>query len=299
MPAAGRFSRSWIEDLPHPGRGPVPEGGPGAAKSWGSRVREAMRLQGRKILITRTARQSDEFRRLLRAEGAELLEVPTIEIQPRRDDAVRQTSQRLAAYDWVVFTSGNAVDTFLDQLEAQQREAWKKELSWPRICAVGPATSRRLRQWQMPVHLIPEVYRAEGVVAAFRSRYPRGMKGVRVLFPAAGGARPVIPEELSRLGAEVDSLAIYDTVLPSDGAQRLRAALAQQPDLITFTSSSTVQNFVALAEPSGDLSRYRCAAIGPVTAQTARDCGLSVEVLPEESTIPALVGAVLDYFSRQ
>ncbi len=258
-----------------------------------------MRLSHRTILITRSAKQSETFRQLLEAEGARVLEVPTIAIQPRTDGTAAETISSLPRYHWVVFTSANAVEVWLNQIGKPLLDRWRAGDGLPRICSVGPATSRTLARWKLAAALVPEVFQAEGVVEAFRQSYPQGMKGIEVLFPAASGARQVIPEELRRLGAAVDFVPIYDTVPPPDGTARLEAALAQQPDLVAFTSSSTVHNFCAMTEDGPDLSRFHYAAIGPITAEAARDHGLLIEVQAPESTVPALAEAIASFFAEK
>ncbi len=250
-----------------------------------------MRLKGRTILITRSAEQAPELCGLLEAEGARVLAVPTIKIRPRPEAASQLAD--LSGYDWLIFTSTNAVDIFLELRSGMgSRGTVIPASDSPRICAVGPATADRLRESDLKVDLVPEIYRAEGVVAAFRDLYPDGLQRLRILFPAASGARRLIPDELSKAKARVDFVPIYDTVAPEDGAGILRAALDQGPDLVVFTSSSTVRNFVSMAgnRVSSGLS---CAVIGPVTAATARELGLTVSVIPDESTIPALASAIV------
>ena len=171
-----------------------------------------------------------------------------------------------------------------------------------KIAAIGPATRQAIEQHGVKVNVVPKEYVAESVVASLR----RKVKGKRVLLARAKVARDVIPRELRRLGARVDVVEAYETVVPQASRQRLRTALASQnrrPDWITFTSSSTVRNFVALlggkaaAESPATTSamedkRVRLASIGPVTSSTLRELGLPVDIEAAEYTIPGLIKAI-------
>lgn len=260
---------------------------------------EAKPLAGRTILITRTKSQSTAFREQLDRAGARVLEVPAIEIRPRMSPELDQAVLQLETYDWLFFTSANAATIFADQA-ARLRPGFRPEsLESPHICAIGPATSEKIQAYGYRVALVPAVYQAEGVIEEF-VRFLKGkLEGVRILLPRAARAREILPEELRRRGAVVDLIPVYDTVLPGGMAESLQDLLRHADiDLITFTSSSTVHNFVQAAGPDADLSRFQFAAIGPITAATAKEYGLPIAVLPHNWTVPDLAQAIIRYFRR-
>lgn len=248
-------------------------------------------LEGRTILITRSRTQSGDLRALLEERGATVLEVPTIEIRVRSGAEIDEAIAHLCDYDWLIFTSANGAQIFFE------RAGQLGVKRFPRICAIGPATRRQVEAYGCQVDLLPELYQAEGVLKSFLEFHQGAVEHLKVLLPRAGQARDVLPQELRRRGARVDVLAVYDTVVPRDGRQCLQEALrCGSPDLITFTSSSTVRHLLRLAEEEG-LKDLRCAVIGPITAATAREHGLQVVVEAKSFTIPGLVRAIESYFS--
>ena len=180
----------------------------------------------------------------LRDQGAEVLEIPFIEIRkPRSYKALDDALKRLSEYDWLILTSVNGVDALWERL--RKLHLGGKAMRYLKVAAIGPATRQAIEQHGVKVNVVPREYMAESVVASLR----RKVKGKRVLLARAKVARDVIPRELRKLGARVDVVEAYETVIPQASRQRLRAALAsrsRRPDWITFTSSSTVRNFVAL-----------------------------------------------------
>lgn len=251
-------------------------------------------LAGRKILITRTRSQASEFASLLIERGAEVFEIPTIEIVPIQSRELDSALQSLSSYDWLFFTSVNGVECFfrrateLDCLPA----------SMPKICTIGPATSEKVRQFGFEVTLQPALYQAEGVLDAFSAFHSGGISGLRILLPRARVAREVLPEQLRSGGAVVDLVPVYETIAPVQNRVRLEEILKEHPpDMVTFTSSSTVHNFVEIAGGTERIRALRYAAIGPITAETAREYKLEIAVMAEESTIPALARAIEQYFS--
>jgi len=257
---------------------------------------EAKPLFGRRIVLTRPRRQAGTFADALEAAGAEVVPFPTIETVPPDtyeplDDALR----RPAAFDWVVFTSVNGVDAFMTRRRALGGDirAWHAA----RIAAIGPQTAQALTDLGLQVAVLPDEYRAEAVVAALREA---GVSGGRVLLPRAARARDVLPRELQRLGATVEDVAAYQTVLPAlPDTDAVRALFARgRVDLVTFTSSSTVHNFAAVfgADCPAVLGPAPVGCIGPVTADTARGYGLTVAVQPTAYTIPAFTDAIIAYF---
>lgn len=169
----------------------------------------------------------------------------------------------------------------------------------PAVCAIGPATADRVRDYGGRVDLVPSRYQAEGILESFLERNPVPLSGLRILIPRASRARSILPRRLRELEAEVDVLPVYDTIVPPGSREKLSQVLRnQEPDLVTFTSSSTVRHFVSLAEDPQRLKRYRYAAIGPITAGTAEEHGLQVVVQAGKSTIPDLVEAIVCYFEK-
>ncbi len=252
-------------------------------------------LTGRTIWITRSAAQASQFSELLEAAGARVVETPTIEIRPRMSPQLDAAIQNLQRFDWLMLTSPNGAEIFLGR--AAELGQVPPQGRFPRVCTIGPATARVVESFNLGVDLTPSVYQAEGVLDDFANYHQGGIEGLRILLPRASKAREILPDELRRQGARVDLIPVYDTVVPEEGRQRLREALqGPPPDLVTFTSSSTVHNFVALADEEEKLKSLRYAAIGPITAATAAEYGLRVVVQPSKSTIPDLVEAIRESF---
>ena len=255
-------------------------------------------LENRTILITRARGQAPEFRRMLEQQGAHVVELPTIEIRPRPDSDLDLAVQGLDHCDWLMFTSSNAVEIFLDR--AQQLERLPIESSntaLPKICTIGPATAEKVESYGYSVDLVPRLYQAEGVLEDFLNFHEGQIKGLRILIPSASEARELLPRTLRGHGADVNLVPIYDTVIPEESYSQLKQLLnTDSPDMITFTSSSTVKNFVALAEGVQEIQEYPCAVIGPITAETATEFSLNVVVHPEKSTLTEMVEAMGRYF---
>jgi uroporphyrinogen III methyltransferase/synthase len=254
-------------------------------------------LFGRRIVITRPRAQAAEFAEQLEAWGAEVIPFPTIETVPPPtfaplDDAIR----RVADFDWVVFTSVNGVRVFFDRLQAIGADV--RDWHRARVAAIGPQTAKALQRYCLRVEMIPDEYRAEAVVAAL---VQGGVAGKRILLPRAAGARDVLPVQLREHGATVEDIATYTTALPSGVATELRAELlGGGADLITFTSSSTVRNFVAIFKEdlAQVLAHATVGCIGPVTAATAHRYGMRVDIQPSAYTIAAFVEAILRYYTE-
>ncbi|MGA2181776.1 MAG: uroporphyrinogen-III C-methyltransferase [Bryobacteraceae bacterium] len=250
---------------------------------------ERLPLFGTRIAITRAPSQAPELRGRLESLGAEVVDLPMISIQPPADPAPLDAAiARLAEYDWIVFTSANGVRFFLDGLDRSPHDLRSLRA---RICAIGPATRRAVEDLHLKVDLMPDEYVAEALVAAFAQQ---DLRGRRILLPRAAVARDVIPVELARLGAEVDVVEAYRNVPPPDAAERIRAVFSavRQPAWITFTSSSTVNNFIEIAG-RGVLEGVRAASIGPVTSATLRSHGIEPAAEAREFTIDGLIAAVL------
>ena len=253
-------------------------------------------LQGRTIVITRAAAQAQRFVDLLEAEGARVLAAPTIAIDPPPSwellDAALDT---IDSFTWVVFTSVNGV-AMVDRRLTARRLGWTG-IGRRRVAAIGPATAEALAEHGVRADVVPGEYRAEGLVARLRAEL---RPGERVLLPRAAQTRDVLVQELRRAGADVAEVAVYVTRKVDRDAGRLREALANRTvHAVTFTSSSTARNFAELFsddERRALLSGVTVASIGPITAATAAEYGLTTDVMPGEYTIPALTRALVDYF---
>jgi len=236
----------------------------------------------------------------LAALGAEIRVFPVIEIREIADKGALDTAlDHLDEYAWIIFTSAYGVRFFLDQMA--ERGIAIERCNGRRICAVGPATAAALENRGVRVTVIPGEYVAEGVLTVLQKQQESlgGLAGVRILLPRARQARDLLPNTLARLGAQVDRVACYETVLPAVDAHRVQAVLRKPPDLLVFTSSSAVRNFTAILGIEGArgvLDQSTVAALGPVTARTLADCGKQAEIQPRENTIPSLLEAIGCYF---
>ncbi|MGH8071592.1 MAG: uroporphyrinogen-III synthase [Candidatus Entotheonellia bacterium] len=254
-------------------------------------------LLGKKILITRSREQASRFAALLREYGAEPIEVPTIQIVPPSSwESLDRAIAAIRAYDWLIFTSVHGVQAFFARFDAQGRQL--ADLQGLSVCAIGPATTNELRSRGLEVDVMPSEYRAEAVVESL-STFALG--GKRLLIPRAAVARDVLPRALAAYNARVDVVEAYRTILPSDSlAPETRRLVVQGAiDVVTFTSSSTVTNFMTLIGEA-DLPQLLRAAviacIGPITAETARSYGLTPTIVSDEYTIPALARAIVGYY---
>lgn len=253
-------------------------------------------LCGKRIVVTRAAEQAGEFSATLAALGATVLECPTIRlVEPESWQLLDLAIRELRSYDWVVLTSGNAVRFFFQRLASLGLDA--RALSGCRVCAVGPKTADEIRSYGIKPDLVPTDYKAEGVVEEF-SRLD--MHNSRVLFPRADKARDVIPRELKRMGAHVDSPVAYRNIFPERLPPETLFALEKRSvDCITFTSSSTVQNMAAMLGEELMLDMLKgvtVASIGPITSKSCRDLGLKVDIEPESHTLDALAEALEAHF---
>lgn len=263
-----------------------------------SRAIEERPLEGRTIVITRARAQAQRFAQLLEAAGARVLQAPTIVIEPPASWELLDTALgALDSFTWVVFTSVNGV-AMVDRRLSARGLAWAA-IARKRVAAIGPATAEALAEHAVRVELVPTEYRAEALVEALRRLVG---PADRVLLPRAKETRDVLVVELRRLGVTVTEVPAYQTRRIEDGVVRLREALASgSVDAVTFTSSSTARNFAEQFsdnERSAWRGRIAIASIGPITAATAAEYGLSTDVMPSEYTIPALARALADYFAR-
>src|SRR5919202_946203 len=262
-------------------------------------------LRGRTVMITRARAQAAEFAAALEGYGARVVACPTIEIvAPESYAELDAAVENLFGYDWLVFTSANAVEHFLRRLGALGREVG--ELDPLRVCAVGEATAERLVAAHVHVDVVPQKFQAEGVFEAIETYLGgRGQfEGLNFLLPRAAVARDFLPRALEGAGARVHALPAYRTVRPetTDRARVEALLVGGGVDCVTFTSSSTVHNFAQLFDTRdlrGLLAGVRVACIGEVTAQTAAEYGLRADIRPAESTAAALARAVADFYSSR
>ncbi len=255
-----------------------------------------MKLNGKRIIVSRAKEQAGSLSNLLHEEGADVLEIPFIEIRPPQSfEALDKAIENLMAYDWLILTSANGVAAFFSRLEKQGKS--EADLLHLKIVAIGPATRKVIEKHGIPVDVMPKEYVAEAVVEELRGQLA---KGERVLLVRAKVARDVIPNSLRELGVKVHVMEAYETVVPESSKTAIREALQDEkhkPFAITFTSSSTVKNFVELVGEenvqSSLLDGVKLCSIGPVTSATLREFKLRVDVEAKEYTIPGLVAAIL------
>lgn len=252
---------------------------------------EKLPLFGKRIAVTRTRQQAGELVRQLRELGADAYEMPTIRIEPAPNK--REFYELVAdahIYDWIVFTSPNGVDAFFKAFFEIYRDA--RDLGGARIAAIGPATADRVRSFHLQVDVQPEKYVAEAIIDELQKE--TSVENLKFLLARAEGAREVLATQLTKLGAIVDEGVAYRTVPETDdvsgGIRRFREEGA---DMITFTSSSTAENFAALKLPLPE--KLKVASIGPVTTKTVRKLGLDVDVEAPQHDIPGLVKAITKY----
>jgi len=282
-------------------------------------------LSNIRVLVGRARHQASTLSGELRKRGAEVIEIPFIEIhKPKSFKPLDAALNNLESYDWLILTSVNGVEAMWERMKKLSREEGKireghefTRAAKPakletalaagglRITAIGPATQKAIEQRGAKVDVVPKEYVAESVVRSLRRR----VKGKRVLLVRAKIARDVIPKELRKAGAHVDVVEAYETVVPDSSRRRLQAALSnpyKRPQVVTFTSSSTVRNFVALlggimsakrtlrlAQQSTAQNGVLMASIGPVTSSTLREMGLRADISAREFTIPGLVDAIV------
>ncbi len=255
-------------------------------------------LDGRTIVVTRAAAQAQRFTQLLEEAGARVLEAPAIVIAPPPSwEPLDAALDALGTFTWVIFTSVNGV-AMVDRRLSARGLAWAA-LAGRRVAAIGPATADALAEHGVRPDLVPGEYRAEGLLERLRGVIT---PADRVLLPRAAQTRDVLVTGLRRLGAQVTEVPAYATRRADAGAARLREALAAGAiDAVTFTSSSTARNFAEMFtddERRSWLGRVTVASIGPITAATATEYGLTTTVMPGEYTIPALARALAEHFAR-
>ena len=260
---------------------------------------EERTLFGKKLVVTRTRDQASDLVASLEENGANCLEFATISLQP--PDSWEELDHALAdpgKYQWIIFTSINAIDAFFNRLQHHGLDS--RSLHNCRVAAVGRVTADCLLAHGIAADLLPDDFTGEGLAAALEAE---GVAGQEILLPRALKAREVVPERLRAAGAVVTVAPVYQNVRPSGHDAELKAKLeAGEVDMVTFTSSSTVNNFVMMlgvadsAELAGLMQGVEIAAIGPITAKAVVKHGLKVDVQPETYTIPAMVEAIVNHY---
>ncbi len=257
-------------------------------------------LAGKTAVLACSELKSETLTAGLEALGARVITFPVISIRALADtSALDAALDNLGAYTWVVFTSGYGVQFFLRRLREKGTPEGLSGL--PLICAIGPSTAAMLEAAGLVVSLVPEEFVAEGVIHALSQQGGRlsSLSGMRILMPRAREARDVLPHALKTAGALVDVVPCYENALPQVEPDRLRALLAQSPDLLVFTSSSAVRNFVTLTggEPGKKLLADKAtAALGPITARTLASYGKEADIVPQENTIVSLIKAIARHY---
>lgn len=253
-------------------------------------------LFGKRILVTRAREQASVLSEKLEALGAEAWEYPTIAIKEPADSALLDKAiSEAGTYDWMIFTSANGVHAFFKRLKALKLDI--RSLGAVKICAIGPKTKELLEDKGLQVAVMPEVFRAEAVAEALK---PLVKAGEKVLLPRADIARDVLVTTLKEMGLEVNEVIAYETVAADTDDNFLIEKMEQKGiHVVTFTSSSTVRNFMKLIGGRKDLlNGVTIAAIGPVTAETAEKLGLKADIVADEYTIDGLVQALVKYYQK-
>jgi uroporphyrinogen III methyltransferase / synthase len=255
-------------------------------------------LFGKRILVTRARHQASALSRLLEVRGSRPIELPLIQIQDMEPNPELEAAiSNLAQYNWIIFTSTNGVESFFARLRRSRLDA--RIFKDIKIGVIGPATASALEQKGLIADFYPEVYTSEKIVEGFRKM---GVRGNRILLPRADIADRYLSTELTRLGATVQEIPAYRTAPVSTNNKLLELLNADEIDVVTFTSSSTVANFITAAkdtlQPSGKVN-FKAACIGPKTAAAAARAGLRVDILAQEQTIPGLVKAIENYYRKE
>jgi uroporphyrinogen III methyltransferase/synthase len=260
---------------------------------------ESRPLFGKGVLVTRPREQAPALSNLLAELGAEPIECPTLEICPPDSWVpVDESIQELSSYDWIIFTSVNGVKAFMGRLWFHQKDA--RSLGNAKVCCIGPRTEEEANRWGLRADLVPKEFQAEGILDALGGL---SIQGQRILIPRAKVAREILPEQLRELGATVRVVHGYQAV-PPDSAREPISHRFRNLDIqyLTFTSSSTVKNFCQLFSDRQELQKLTqhatVACIGPITAKTVEEEGLSVDIVAAQNTVPALVDAIVAHASH-
>ena len=259
---------------------------------------ETLPLAGKTVVVTRAEDQAESFFQLLQDAGAEAYGFPVIQtVAPESWAPLDKALGRLKDYHGLIFTSTNGVKFFLQRLKATRSDI--RELQGVRIYTIGPKTEDALAELGILVDVVPKDYVAESLITSLQQE---NIQGKRFLLPRAKVAREILPAQIRAMGAEIDVVPAYQTIVPSndidDFVRRLQAGTI---DVITFTSSSTVTHFLQIlgAEHLPFLKHVQIACIGPITADTARKNGLSVDILPKEYTVDGLATAIREFYAAE
>ena len=247
-------------------------------------------LFGKRILVTRARSQASKLTAKLENLGAEVIEAPAIEITDPSDlyEALDKAIDHVQDYHWLIFTSANGVEYFFNRLYQAGKDV--RALGYAKIAAIGSATAEKLKQYGIVADVIPQEYRAEGVIEAMKGKLPPHAK---ILLPRAEEAREILPEKLRVMGAEVEVVPAYRTICGDVDSEALVSELINgEIDVVTFTSSSTVKNLVNIIGSVDFLKDVKTACIGPVTADTAKSLGIEPDIIAKEYTIDGLVEAI-------
>jgi uroporphyrinogen III methyltransferase/synthase len=259
----------------------------------------------KRIIVTRTREQASQLSERLNGEGAEVIEIPTIKIVSLKADTqlkkafLSDKSECCqGSYDWVFFTSQNGVSEFAAFLERTGKDS--RIFGKAKICAIGSETAKSLRGIGIRPDYVPAEFVAEAIVKHFKNIKVKGIQAPRALILRAKKARDILPEGLKKAGFNVSIIDLYDTAVPKEGASALKEALKEQVDYITFTSSSTVENFITLLgkDYRQKLSGIKFASIGPVTSKSLKKYGLKADIEAKVYTIDGLVAAIVGRVPR-
>jgi uroporphyrinogen III methyltransferase/synthase len=254
-------------------------------------------LFGKGVVITRPERQADDLAQLLSAEGADPIHFPTIKIVPPESwQELDEAIEKLPTYEWLIFTSANGVHFFFERLRDKNKDI--RELKGIKICCIGPATAGQIEDKGIKVDLVPKQFIAEGILQSFAAM---DLNRRKILIPRAAQARDILPEGLKKQGAEVDVVTTYRTINSGKKKEELAAMIYDNKvDVITFTSSSTVTNFVEIMGRDFTLPpRIDVACIGPVTAATAKKAGFQIDISREEYTMEGLVQSLINHVKNK
>lgn len=252
-------------------------------------------MKGKTILVTRARSQAQELTRLLQQKGARVIEAPSIQIvqQSKKIGELADALRNMGRYSWLILTSVNSV-IILDEVLRRMNKDWRL-LEGVQIACIGRSTAAHVLLRSGKVALVPPVFQAESLAAELKLQ---GMQGQHVLLPRAAGSRDVLPQSLQQDGAIVHEIHIYRAQQPPDSREKLQQILNEESlDFVTFTSSSTVHNFFAIASDLSakvDWEKTRAAAIGPITGLTLQEYGLTSYLQAKEFTIAGLVKAIED-----
>lgn len=254
-------------------------------------------LWGKRILVTRARAQASALTKKLAALGAQCTEIPAIKFATPTDGyrAIDAALKNIADYDWIIFTSANGAERFFERLFAVTAKD-ARALFGAKIAAIGTATAKRLRDFGIVADIVPKEFRAEALAEALDGKVK---PGERILVARAEKARDVLPEKLGEMGAVTDVAAVYKTVVADVAGDALREKIAGgEFDYITFTSSSTAENLVQIIGAADALNNTRCAAIGPITAETLSKLGAKADIVADEYTIDGLTRTILNHIKK-